>query len=252
MSIRSETTEGEGFRRQSDSNPTCEELLAGVCQSEQRKQVQQQQQVQQHQLQLQSHPQHASSEERTTLEDVLPHDAARIVELLRLFDLEMAPASFGNVLSAALAFVSRHLAIPRCSVALVCDGSLNFRIFDTTLPITGIESGALMPAQTASLAETVRERRSIYRKDLLEWPVPNPVDEKLLAAGLRCTFSTPLTVESRCIGSLNAAVQEVDGLPATHRVLLELIAPRLAHAIENGREPRRCIGARSNIAPCSN
>ncbi|HEY3449600.1 MAG TPA: ATP-binding protein [Myxococcales bacterium] len=157
-----------------------------------------------------------------------------VLDLLGVFERETASLEFGKIVAGALRFLHGHLGIDRASVALLREGQEGFRVYDTTLPIAGVESGALLPPNAASLAETVRERRAVYRKDLSAQPATNPVDQKFLAAGLRCTLSVPLVAGGRCLGTLNAAVREADGLSPETMALVELLAPRLAQAIENG------------------
>jgi PAS domain S-box-containing protein len=81
----------------------------------------------------------------------------------------------------------------------------------------------------------VEQKRAIYRADIRNWSAKNPVDQSFIAHGLLCTFSTPLIFGGRCTGTLNAAASKVDGIEPTTRRVMELVAPRLAYALEMGR-----------------
>jgi PAS domain S-box-containing protein len=158
----------------------------------------------------------------------LPSD---VIDLIAEFDQRVAHLSFQEIASGALAFMGQRMLLTRASVALLNDDHSNFRIFDSTLEIKGAQSGTLIPLNSATLAETVERGQSVYRADLRQSPIENAVDRALAEAGLRATFSTPLVCAGHCIGTLNAASTEVDGITSITRRIIELLAPRLAFAI---------------------
>jgi PAS domain S-box-containing protein len=157
-----------------------------------------------------------------------------VIALLADFDRRISALSFKDVTHGALAFMDERLGTARASVALLCEDGKSFRMFDATMDVRSVESGKLIPFSSASLGATVERQSPIYRADIRAWPVDNAVDTALLAAGLRCTFSVPLLCGGRCLGTLNSASKEVDGLPPTKRQVIELLAPRLAFAIHAG------------------
>jgi len=155
-----------------------------------------------------------------------------VVQLIAEFDKLTSHLSFSEIAKGALRFMGERLHIGRGSVALLRDDG--FRMFDASVEIQGIESGRSIPRASASLGETVDEQRPIYRADIRDWPRKNAVDDALVAHGFLCTYSVPLLSGGRCSGTLNAAVKSVDGIAPAMRTVIDLVAPRLAHALAMG------------------
>lgn len=156
-------------------------------------------------------------------------------ELLTEFERIIAHSSFETTVRSAIRFLAEEVGVDRASVALLRDDRQGFCVFDTTTQIVGVESGRFLPHGSATLSETVEEERPIHRADIREWPRTNLVDQALVASGLLCTLSVPLRFGNACRGALNVAVSEVNGLPPKIRQLIELLAPRLAYALEVGQ-----------------
>jgi PAS domain S-box-containing protein len=156
-----------------------------------------------------------------------------ILGLIAELDQRISHLTFAEITRGALAFLCERLGLLRTSVALLDHDGQSFRIFDTTVDISGIESGKVIPLASASLGATVERRAMVYRPDIRQWPA-NPVDDALLAAGIHSTVSVPLLCAGRCLGTLNGAATAVDGISPITRQILGLIAPRLAFAINVG------------------
>jgi PAS domain S-box-containing protein len=162
-------------------------------------------------------------------------DALDVVRLITEFDKQTSHLSFTDITKGALRFMGEQLHMGRASVALLRDDGEGFRMFDASVDVQGIESGKLIPRTSGSLGETVDLQRPVYRADIRDWPRKNPVDDALLGHGLLCTYSVPLLSGGRCSGTLNAAVQTVDGIQPAIRMVIDLVAPRLAYALGVGR-----------------
>jgi PAS domain S-box-containing protein len=162
------------------------------------------------------------------------NDATNVIGLIAEFDQQISHLSFAEVARGTLSFVGKRLGVARASVALLQADGEHFLLFDSTMEVQGVESGKLIPFDSASLGATVERRASIYRPDIRQGTTPNAADTALLAAGLCCTHSVPLLAAGRCIGTMNAAVRTVDGISAVTRQVLQLLAPRLAFAIHVG------------------
>jgi len=158
-----------------------------------------------------------------------------VIGCISEFDRQISHQSFGEVTRGALRFLADHLGITRASIALLRAEGDGFFLFDATVDVKGVESGKIIPHGSASLSETVEEQRTVYRTDIREWPKQNPVDTHFLAHGLRSTLSVPMVHDGRCTGTLNAAAVEVDGIWPVHQKVFELVAPRLAFALEMGK-----------------
>ena len=157
-----------------------------------------------------------------------------VVRLISEFDQQTAHLSFSEIAKGALRFMAERLHVGRASVALLREDGQAFRMFDATVDVRGIESGRIIPRGSASLGETVDGQTPIYRADIRDWPNKNPVDDALIARGFLCTLSVPLLTGGRCSGTLNAAVESVNGIDAETRTVIELVAPRLAYALAMG------------------
>jgi PAS domain S-box-containing protein len=179
---------------------------------------------------------------RATLED-----ASGVIELICEFDRRISHLSFAQVTRGALEFMADRLGVVRASVALRMNGSQGFTIFDSTLDIRGIESGRVIPPNSASLAATVQQGVPVYREDIRLWPTPNLVDDALISAGIFTTFSVPLACGSECLGTLNVGADGVDGVLPLVRQVIELVAPRLAFAIQAGLAHERTVESESQL-----
>jgi PAS domain S-box-containing protein len=157
-----------------------------------------------------------------------------IVRLIAEFDRLTSHLSFSEIAKGALRFMDERLHIARASVALLHDDGESFRMFDASVDVRGIESGKIVPRGSGSLSATVDAKRSIYRADLRDWSSKNAVDDALIEHGFLCTLTVPLLSGGRCSGTLNAGVTTVDGIDPATRMVIELVAPRLAYALAMG------------------
>jgi PAS domain S-box-containing protein len=160
--------------------------------------------------------------------------SSQVIELITEFDQRIAHLSFAEIARGALTFMAERMGIARASVALLENDGRTFRIFDSTREVHGVESGKTVPFASASLGATAERRESIYRANIDDWSHENAVDKALSAAGLCSTFSAPLLCGGRCLGTLNAAAIEIDGISLLTRRAIEFLAPRLAFAIHAG------------------
>jgi PAS domain S-box-containing protein len=157
-----------------------------------------------------------------------------VIRLIAEFDKQTSHLTFSEIIEGAIRFIAERLHIGRVTVALLHEDGESFRLFDTTLDVRGIESGTVVPRGSGSLSETVERQGPVYRADIRVWPRKNAVDEALLAHGFHCTLGVPLLSGGRCMGTLGAAVERVDGIDPATRTVIELLAPRLANALAMG------------------
>jgi PAS domain S-box-containing protein len=157
-----------------------------------------------------------------------------VIQLIADFDRHTSHLSFADIAKGALGFMADHLHLARASVALLRSEGDGFWLYDATVDVQGVESGKIIPHGSATLSETVEQKRAIYRADIRDWPARNPVDQAFIARGFLSTLSVPLMSGERCKGTLNAAAARVDGIDLATRQVIELVAPRLAYAFEMG------------------
>ena len=157
-----------------------------------------------------------------------------VIQLIADFERHTSHLSFADIAKGALGFMTDRLHMDRASIALLRPEGDGFWLYDATVDVQGVESGKIIPHGSASLSETVEQRRSIYRADIRDWPAKNPVDQAFIARGFLSTLSVPLVSGERCRGTLNAAACAVDGIAPATRQVIELLAPRLAHTLAVG------------------
>jgi two-component system, cell cycle sensor histidine kinase and response regulator CckA len=159
---------------------------------------------------------------------------SRIIALIAEFDQCVAHHSFSEVVQGAFDFLVNRIGIPRASVALIESDGSTFRMFDSTLEVRGLQSGQILPHDSGSLGVTFDRRCAVYIDDIRNLPTTDAVFAALVAAGFYSTYTVPLTWGENCIGTLNAGVPIVDGIPLGVRQLMDLLAPRLAFAMHMG------------------
>jgi len=76
-----------------------------------------------------------------------------VIELIAEFEQSIAHLSFNEVTRCALAFMSHRLGIVRASVALLTDDGREFLMFDSTLDISGLESGKVIEISPADMSD---------------------------------------------------------------------------------------------------
>jgi two-component system cell cycle sensor histidine kinase/response regulator CckA len=157
-----------------------------------------------------------------------------VIRLIAEFDKQTAHLSFNEIAKGALRFMAERLRIGRASVALLRDDGEGFRMFEASGDVLGFESGTIVAPGSGLLGKVVKQQRPFYRADIRQGASKKAVDEALLASGFLCTFSVPLISGGRCLGTLNAAVKSVDGIDPETRMVIELLAPRLAYALAMG------------------
>ncbi|MCP4203621.1 MAG: PAS domain-containing protein, partial [bacterium] len=127
------------------------------------------------------------------------------------------------------------LGIPHSSVALIESSGVAFRLASPAEGVADLEQGGVLPFPSTVLSEVVKGSEPRYRSDLRAESTDYEVDRKLIAAGYLSDYLVPLTHEGECIGTLNCASPNVDGIPEDTRRLVRLLAPRLAGYIANAR-----------------
>lgn len=157
-----------------------------------------------------------------------------VIQLIADFERHTSHMSFAEIAKGALGFMADRLHMDRASIALLRSEGGGFWLYDTTVDVQGVESGKILPPGSGTLSETVEQKRAIYRADIRDWPAKNALDQAFIARGFLSTISVPLVSGERCRGTLNAAASAVDGIAPATRQVIELVAPRLAHALAVG------------------
>ncbi len=95
--------------------------------------------------------------------------------------------------------------------------------------------GVVLPCKDTVLSEVVRQHEARYRSDLAAEDSAYRVDKHLIESGLKSDFLVPLWVEKECLGTLNVAAKEVDGITPAQRQIVSLLTPRLAQVLKNAQ-----------------
>ncbi len=159
----------------------------------------------------------------------------RILQSLADFDRAINWLDRSRVVSAALNFIQQRLEIAHTSLALLDQERGGFRLLRA---VTGGEVAEIdqhVAFEDTVLREVVRDCEPRYRSDLHAEAPQYAADAELLRLGLQSEFVAPLIFEGECLGTLNCATLDVDGIPEEDRSTLLLMAPRLAQALANVR-----------------
>jgi len=158
--------------------------------------------------------------------------------LQSLADLEELTShlSSARIVSSALQFVQARTGIPHLSVTLVSPDGKAFQLADAVgTPTSELERDRSVPITSAVLSDVVDNRLPRYRPDIAKETTDPEYDRRLREPGVNCDFLVPLLAGETCIGTLNTASPEIDGIARDTRELLTLLAPRLAGALQNSR-----------------
>ncbi len=173
------------------------------------------------------------TERQRTEEDLVAK--RRVLDALAGFSKQVLEPNLDSVLQNALNYIRGSVGAPRVSIALrgeQGDGLRLIRVPDVEGPLP---TGIFVPAEGVPHSEVIRTRKPMYRPDIEADERRWELDRKLLAVGVRCAYMVPLVVEDLCLGTLNCATHQVDGIAAADRQLLDLLASRLALAIRNAQ-----------------
>jgi PAS domain S-box-containing protein len=156
-----------------------------------------------------------------------------ILDIIKEFDREISHLQFSSVARSTLAFIQNQLDIKNTSITLLQKDFAGFQLYEVGMEIKGIESGKFLPFEKTVLSEVIKHHEPLYRPNIKNWQREYEVDKFLLEAGFRSDFLTPLIVNDRCIGTLNVASMKTNGIGEKKRFIIELLAPRLAQALQN-------------------
>ena len=99
---------------------------------------------------------------------------------------------------------------------------------------TRIESAWILSLQALNI-EILQEGRIHVEKDIQSLPVPSPLEQTLLAEGVRSYINVPLIVQAELIGSLNVGADSPGSFNPDHLDIVEEVADSLAIAIQYAR-----------------
>jgi len=171
-------------------------------------------------------------ERRQTDEDLATKKT--ILDTVMAYEQQLRRLDFDEVVKMTLEFVKDRLGVARTSIATV-EGD-RFRMWAVRSDagdIPELKKGQHVQLADSAMSEAVQGRRLIYRPDIRAAGHRWKTDELLLSKGILCDALVPMYAADRCIGTLNCGGDRVDGISPDSRQIMELLAARLAHAMQN-------------------
>ena len=162
-------------------------------------------------------------------------ESHRYAELLASYITSISGLPQQVVADATLAFLADQLGIQYSTIALL--DSRENRFLTYAICASGamnIEAaGEYIPAPATLLSEVVKDKQPCYRPDIADELARCAMLQKMQTAGVRSMFCVPLWIEDRCLGTLNAGADQIDGFSEPARKFITLLASILAHALQN-------------------
>ncbi len=159
-----------------------------------------------------------------------------VFKLLADYNAIIATLEMDAVVDMTLAFLRDKVGLQASSVALLSEAGdsiyLKASMHSAEL---GLSDGLVIPLTATVLSEVVKGREPRYRPDLAAENSDYEIDRQLLNLGFKSDFLVPLWLENRCLGTLNIAAKEIDGLTKMQQQLVMLLAPRLVQAMKNAQ-----------------
>ncbi len=159
-------------------------------------------------------------------------DQLEILQLLLDFDM-ISHLDISDLIEHSLAFIVDRVGVESLSISRYEAKTDTIRFLGAHDQIVELRAGTLLARGETRLFDVVDRQAAIYRSEIGVDEVTSPLAEKLMELGFQSDFLVPLLAEGRCIGTLNVASREPDGISEQTRSLLVLIAPRLAQALHN-------------------
>jgi transcriptional regulator with GAF, ATPase, and Fis domain len=173
--------------------------------------------------------------EHNTYDEKESKNQQSALQMLVDFEEEIAHLQVNRIIERALDFISQHLEIDRVSVALQEAEMGGFNLIAVRHDKNTLQRGHFIPFESTVLTEVIKQREPIYRPDIRKEKIKYDVDVKFTAAGIYSDMLVPLISEDKCIGTMNTASTKVDGISEKDRMVLTLLAPRLAQALRNAQ-----------------
>ncbi len=172
---------------------------------------------------------------RKRAEEALQRYAARMEILHEIDQAILAAQSIEAVVQAALSRI--HLLTPNRRAGVILFNTET----DEALAVAAITNGQMgdvgtrFPLSEFEIADALRQGRVHVRNDLSNVTTLSPVEQRMLAKGVRAYLDAPLTFQGELIGALGV---EATAPGAFHEDVVELVcevADQLAIAIQNAR-----------------
>ncbi|MDJ0766099.1 MAG: PAS domain S-box protein [Myxococcota bacterium] len=159
----------------------------------------------------------------------------RVLQALSTFEQYVHHQDVDSVLKGALDHIRHMVASARVSIALVDEYRNGLVLLQVSGKDSQLPKGKFIPDGKMALFDVIRRQQALYRPNIRTFERPYELDPLLLEGGINSDYLVPLIVEGNCFGTLNSGAAQVDGISPDHRLMLDLLAPRLAVAIRNAQ-----------------
>jgi len=174
--------------------------------------------------------------ERKRAEEALRHYARRLEVLREIDQAILAAQSPEEIARAALARIRQLVPCQRASVALFdFQADVGAVLAVHVNGETRIGAGTRVSLGEFGSVERLRQGQVGVVEDVLTRPQRTPLEEMLLAEGVRSYINVPLVVHGKLIGSLNVGADRPNAFSPAHMEVVREVADQLAVAIQNAR-----------------
>lgn len=172
----------------------------------------------------------------STQED-LRHAAMRLRMVQAVGDIALAQLPLDDLLKALLNSLLREMELENVAILLVGDDGATATIRVASGAGAPLSGQLRMPIDEGTLGHVMRERRSRSVPDMNQLEVRSPYLSAELRASMKVEsmVMTPLIVEDRVIGVLYVGASELNHFTPDDVRLVEMVALRVALAIERAR-----------------
>jgi PAS domain S-box-containing protein len=179
----------------------------------------------------------ATAVQRKRAEEAVQQYVLRLEVMRKIDQAILAARSPEEIAEATLRYI-RRLSVP-CQFASVA--LFDFESGEVLRLASEVDDGTdLLAGEHLSLdllgdITPLQQGRPVIENDLQGLPGRSPIQERLLAAGLRSYMGVPLLFQDELIGSLNLAASSAHAFSLEHAEIVRHVTAPLAIAIQNAR-----------------
>jgi PAS domain S-box-containing protein len=178
--------------------------------------------------------------------------AMRLRELLAITEIALAQVHLADVLQHVMRRIRNVFDVDTVAVVLLTKGGQELQV-EAALGIDGA-TGLRFPAHVGLAARTLGDARAVMVDDLSQQELGNPL---LGECGVRSVLAVPLRLGGRALGVLHTGTLALRRFSEDEAMLLQLVADRVAIAIDRSRtyekersareEAQRAVRARDEL-----
>ena len=174
--------------------------------------------------------------ERKRTEDALAHYAKRLDILHRLDQGVLGGLATDEIAVVALPGFCQLVPCRSANITLFnFDQNDALAVAVSDYGETTLIDGSRISIEDLRLPEALHRGQQILVDDLATLPEPNPVQQKLMAEGVKAYLTTPLMVEDELIGELSLGADATKAFGIAHRVIATQFADQLTIVISHIR-----------------